>query len=61
MTRETAKRAQIALCADVARTERQCRLLDFSGCCGELHFGSAHRVVDRPSNARPLLATAEGR
>ena len=48
-------------CTDVARTERQCRLLDFSGCCGELHFGSAHRVVDRPSNARPLLATAEGR
>ena len=48
-------------CADVAHTERQCRLLDFSRCCGELHFGSAYRVVDRPSNARPLLATAEGR
>jgi hypothetical protein len=29
-------------------------------CCGQLHFGSAHRGVDRSPNACPLLATADG-
>jgi hypothetical protein len=47
--------------ADVASAERIRRLLDFGSCRGEHHFGSADRVVDRPSNARPLLAAADVR
>jgi hypothetical protein len=44
----------------MARTKRRCRVLDCSYCCCEHHFGSAHRLVDRSSNARSLLATADG-
>ena len=46
---------------DMARAERGCRFLDFGNCFGKLHFGGAHCVVARPSNARPLLETADGR